>query len=221
MAPYDKYANDLPLVIMDDALGVHSVRQEGDDTFEVSLLALRHNIPAEAKSEKNRSFKDRKKSKKQKKAKTVSFDENVHITRIPSKSEITPEQKGEMWVSCFDWQAIQREKQSIARDVLIGVISIEDPKHRSTLRGLETLVTGIAFRRRENIHVARSFVLREQMQARLEEVSLDADRLAWCYGSLVQESRIAAHKQGLEDFCSLVGDEKIISSESFHLSAIV
>ena len=202
MAPYDKWEHVLPIVIPDDILGIH---QEECDEFEVRLLAscLKREERA-PNSLISRWFKDKKKTKKQKrdneKSRSVRFNENVLEFRIPHKEDTTPEEKSIMWVNCFDWQAMQSEKLRITRAVLIGHMSIKNPEHRSTLRGLESVIPELAFSRRDNIMASRSLVLREQNRARLEDAPLDADRLGEMYGKIVNGSRKAAYDRGIEDY---------------------
>jgi hypothetical protein len=173
MAPYDKGANDLAIIISDDVLGVHhSVCQGQRDEFEVSILApcLKH-VAEVPNPRRSRWFRDKKKAKKQKKCKGenrgVHFDEHIRIFRIPHKNDVTREEKSMLWINSVDWEVMQHEKQRITRAVLIGEMSMDNPDHRPTLRGLESIVPAIAFNRRENVMMARSIVLREQTQARL------------------------------------------------------
>ena len=202
MAPYDKWENVLPIVIPDDVLGIC---QDESDEFEVRLLT-----PCLKREERvpnsliSRWFKDKKKSKKQKrndeKNRCVRFNENVLEFRIPHKEDTTPEEKSIMWTNCFDWQAMQSEKLRITRAVLIGQMSIKNPDDRSTLRGLESVIPELAFCRRDNILASRSLVLREQSRARLQDTSLDTNRLGEMYGHIVQGSRKAAYERGIEDY---------------------
>lgn len=215
MAPYDKSSSDLPIVIANNVLGVrHSVRQQISNEFEVSILAQRLNHQENSLNSRiSRWFTNPKKAKKPKQGdrqkRSVRFDEEIRFYRIPHRDDVTPEQKSLLWINYFDWQAMQKEKQLITRAVLIGHMSIDNPDHRSTLRGLETLVPVLALRRRENVTRSRSVVLREQTQARLEDMPLDVHRVAHHYAGVVEASRKAAYERAIEDYCEVLKDSGI------------
>jgi len=213
MAPYDRWVNDPSTVIANDIHGIqHSVQEEGSDEFEVRILPARRRRDERIPSPRllSRWFKEKKKPKNEKQIKRVNlgvhFDETVVIYDIARREDLTQEEKSRMWINAFDWNQTQTEKQRITRAVLLGEMSIDNPDHRPFLRGLETIIPGLAFKRRDNILTARSLVLKEQTKARLNDGELDVHRLGGLYGTLTEASRKAAHDRGIEDYCEVLKD---------------
>lgn len=226
MAPYDK--SNLPLIITDTPIGVHSVRQLGQEEYEVKFLNASKNAKTKTgmfmkrwllkkidTNKKDSSNKKQKKSKNNKKKVVAFADDKVQIREIPHRSEITPEQKAQMWRTYHDWSEQQIERQRVQKAILNGhVKSVANQTEDCFVRGLEILIPELAAKRREHIHVAKTLVLREQARARLDNEPIDVGRLAWWYASAAQESKEAAIEQGIEDYfqtlldngCNALGD---------------
>lgn len=208
------------MIITDHPIGVHSIRQEDGEDFEVSLLptpdidSRASKNTASHKTKSNR-FGRLSKTKKQKKdnnknrTEAVYFDEEADVQLIRHKSEIAPEEKALLWVNYYDWQATQKERFQVARAVLAGHLTMENQTEQLFLRGLESAIPQVAAKRRETVNFARTLVLREQSRARLLDRTLDDDHLAWCYGSACQESRGKAYAQGLEDYHQVLEDDGV------------
>jgi hypothetical protein len=212
MAPYEKASQSAPLIITDHAIGVHTIRQEGQEEFEIRLLPTPDtSLTKTQKSQIESSLPSNKKKQKKnkKKSKTIRFDKEEYIRSIPHKSEITPEEKAVLWVNFYDWQLSQNERQRVSRAASLGYLTIENQTEKLFLRGLEVFIPQVAARRRESMHFARTLVLREQARAKLDEQPIDHDHLAWCYGSATQESREKAYNQGLEDFYQVLEDDGV------------
>lgn len=235
MAPYDRNAGGLldptpQIIITDHSIGVHSIKQEaGEDEYEVRLLpspvgSQKKKVEGNKKQKTNGGFKslwsNKKNKKQQKKSKStpkktkkgVKFDDSQNdVQFIPHKTEIAPIQKAILWVNWQDWQTTQNERQRVSRAIAMGVVTPDTPPTDSLLlRGYENLFPHLASKRRENMHSARTLVLREQARARLEGEPTNHDRLAWCYGSITRDSREAAHAQGLADQQQVVEDEGLM-----------
>ena len=213
MAPHDKsYYEGLPLIITDHPIGVHSIREEGEE-FEVRLLPLPQPCHVDSSSKTSRFFGDVIKSKKQKKnrkgTKTVRFEKAADYREIPHKSDIAPEDKALLWNGYHDWNAMQNERLRITKAILSGKLTIKNQTEEMFLRGLENLVPTQAAKRRENIYNAHRHVLRAQGLAKAEGRAIDAESLALSYGRMTQESKEAAYNQGLHDYYQVLKDDGV------------
>ena len=213
MAPHDKsYFEGLPLIITDHPIGVHSIREEGEE-FEVRLLPFSQPCNVGSSNKASRFFGDVIKSKKQKKnrkgGKTVRFEKAADYREIPHKSDIGPEEKALLWHGYHDWNAMQLERQRITKAILSGYLTTKNQTEEFFLRGLENLIPSWAVKRRENIYNATQLVLREQGKAKMEGGSVDAQSLALSYGRLTQDSKDAAYNQGLDDYYQVLEDDGV------------
>jgi len=217
MAPYDKSADGSSLLITDDTKGQEfSVRLFPSPQKRAVNEAKHHKRWTFMKIDKKRSKKEKKTTanttskrskkneKKQQKKKKLRFDEDVRVREIPNRSEITPEEKANMWVNCFDRQAIQNERQRIGRAIMFSNLTLETQTDDCMLRGLEMLVPNLATKRRKAVDGAKTLVLREQAQARLHGEAIDEEQLARLYTRVAQESKDEAIEQAIDDYYQVI-----------------